>query len=333
MKVAEHAHAKRNGSLVEIIPGEDLLNQVYGKLSAAQIDDVTVNGEQVWEAMEQLCCGLQAQREALSAEAWARQVERCLHHPLRELLHQDPFTWRAFSKPKGYAGDAQLLDFIYGREEQWPVPEGTSPLGRAIFDFTTAAPACSGVRARREFIANLLDQLPEEVRRPSVLSVAAGHLREALLSAAVKRRKLGRYVALDADADSLEEVKRCYGFYGVQTVATTIRHLLTGKVQLEPFDLVYSTGLYDYVPQAVARQLTAALFRLVGPRGRLLVANFLPGIRDVGYMETYMAWSLIYRTRQEMLDMADLIPEAEVRDIRLFSEDNLNILFLQITRR
>jgi hypothetical protein len=333
MNAADRPHPERNGAHAVVAPGEDLLDQVHDKLGAAQIDDGTVDGEQVRQAMDHLCCGLQAQRESVSAEAWAEQVDCCLRHPLRERLHQDPFTWRAFTKPKGYAGDAQLLDYIYGREEQWPVPEGTSPLGRAIFDYTTAAPACAGVRARREFIANLLDDLPDEVRRPAVLSVAAGHLREVLLSSAVKRRKLGKYLALDVDTESLAEVKRCYGFYGVETVAASFRHLLTGRVDLGPFDLVYSTGLYDYVAQRAAQQLTASLFRLVRPRGRLLVANFLPGIRDVGYMETYMAWKLIYRTRHEMLDMAAHIPEAEVRDIRLFSEENLNILFLQITRR
>jgi extracellular factor (EF) 3-hydroxypalmitic acid methyl ester biosynthesis protein len=333
MNVADCPPAERNGAHVEVIASEKLLDQVYDELAAARLDGETMHGEQVWQAMDRLCCGLQTQRERMKAQAWVEQVEACLRHPLRELVHQDPFTWRAFTKPKGYAGDAQLLDYIYGREEQWPVPSGTTPLGRALFDYTTASPACAGVRARREFIANLLDQLAEEVHRPTVLSVAAGHLREALLSAAVKRRKLGKYVALDVDADSLEEVKRCYGFYGVETCTASFRRLLTGKTNLEPFDLVYSTGLYDYLAQPVAQQLTAALFHLVRPRGRLLVANFLPGIRDVGYMETYMGWNLIYRTRRDMLDVAALIPEAQVRDLRLFSEENLNILFLQVTRR
>jgi extracellular factor (EF) 3-hydroxypalmitic acid methyl ester biosynthesis protein len=333
MNVVEHPPAERNGAHAEVSASEELLDRVYERLLRAQLDGEKVKGEQVWEAMDRLCCGLQDQRERMKAEAWTVQVDACLRHPLRELVHQDPFTRRAFTKPKGYAGDAQLLDYIYGREEQWPVPAGTTPLGQALFDYTTASPACAGVRARREFIANLLDQLAEEVRRPTVLSIAAGHLREALLSAAVKRRKLGKYVALDVDAESLEEVKRCYGFYGVETFTASFRRLLTGKIDLEPFDLVYSTGLYDYVAQPVAQQLTAALFRLVRPRGRLLVANFLPGIRDIGYMETYMAWNLIYRTRRDMLDVAALIPEAEVRDVRLFSEENLNILFLQVTRR
>ena len=65
----------------------------------------------------------------------------------------------------------------------------------------------------------------------------------------------------------------------------------------------------------------------------MVIANFLPEIRDVGYMEMYMDWHLIYRNRAEMLALADPILESEVREIRLRSEDNQNIVFLELTKR
>src|SRR5438128_12228 len=75
----------------------------------------------VWEKLRDGCVGegmadllpvLQARRLRASENNWNEFVQVCLSHPLRELLHQDPFTWRAYSKPRGYAGDAELLDFI-----------------------------------------------------------------------------------------------------------------------------------------------------------------------------------------------------------------------------
>jgi extracellular factor (EF) 3-hydroxypalmitic acid methyl ester biosynthesis protein len=275
---------------------------------------------------------LQAARLKSTDEEWARFVEACLRHPLRDMLHQDPFTFRAFSKPRGYAGDAQLLDYIYGREEGWPIPEGATDLGKKVFLFTTGSNACEAVRARRAFIADLVDQI-SAANKPDILSIACGHLREALLCSTVRRRRFGRYVALDSDPSSLEEVTRCYGAFGVQTYNTTIRHLLVGRTRLEPFDLIYSTGLYDYLPLPAAQRLTTSLFQLLKPRGKLLIANFLPGILDVGYMESYMAWKLTFRTRQDMLAISETIPLARIRDIHLFAEDNQNIIFLQVTRR
>lgn len=288
---------------------------------------------QVDEGMGELIPALQAWHNKAKANEWAEFIQCCLRHPLRELLHQDPFTYRAFSKPRGYAGDAKLLDYIYGRDEGWPAPEGTTVIGRSIFEFTTSSTACEGVRARRGFVADLLDRLAEEIPRPHVLSIAAGHLREALLSAAVKRRKIGRFVALDSDLESLEEIHRCYASYGVQPVPGRIRHLVAQQAELGQFDFVYSTGLFDYLALAAAQSLTWAMFQTLRPRGRLLVANFLPGIRDVGYMESYMGWKLIFRTRQEMLELSQEIPQAEIRDIRIFAEENQNIIFLQVTKR
>ena len=300
-----------------------VLDYAYEKLQEGHVD----------EGMRELLPVLQARRLKSSEIEWSDYVEVCLRHRLRELLHQDPFTFRAFSKPRGYAGDAVLLDYIYGREEGWPIPEPSTELGKQIFQFTTASNACEAVRSRRGYVADLVDILAGKTTKPHILSVASGHLREALLCSTIKRRRFGRYVALDSDVKSLEEVARVHGPYGVETCNRTIRQLLTNRHELEPFDLIYATGLYDYLQMPVAQRLTSSLFELLRPGGRLLVANVLPGGLDGGYMESYMAWKLIFRTRQEMLAVAEEVPLADLRDIRLFVEDNQNIIFMQVTKR
>jgi hypothetical protein len=287
----------------------------------------------VTEGMNELLPGLKAQRANCGHKDWARFVEICLKHPLKNFLHEDPFTLRAFTRPRGYAGDAALLDYIYAHEEGWPAPADTSEMGRQIFQYTTASAACEGVRARRGFIAELLDRLVDHLPRPHILSIAAGHLREAALSAAVKRRKLGRFLAVDCDPQSLKEIDHCYGRFGVQTAPINIRHLLTQRQNLGMFDVVYSTGLFDYLQLPTAQRLAWVMFQMLRPRGRLVVANFLPGIPDWGYMESYMNWVLIYRTRLEMMEISAEIPQAMIRDIHVFAEENQNIIFLQITRQ
>jgi len=291
------------------------------------------NAGQAAEGMSELLPPLQSQRLNATELAWAQFRQCCLHHPLRALLHQDPFTLRAFTKPRGYAGDAPLLDFIYGREEGWPVPEGTSDLGRKIFAFTTASSSCEAVRARRGFIAHAIDNLVEEIPQAHILALAAGHLREALLCAAVKRRQFGRYVAFDSDLQSLEEARHCYGRYGIETVSGTIRQLFRQHHDLDGFDLVYSMGLLDYLSISTARRLAWAMFQMLRSRGRLLVANFLPGILDIGYMEIFMDWKLIFRNRQEMLEISRDIPQKQIKDIRIFAEENQNIIFLEVRKR
>jgi SAM-dependent methyltransferase len=175
--------------------------------------------------------------------------------------------------------------------------------------------------------------LAAEKNRPEILSVACGHLYEANLTGALKQRRVARWVALDADTDSLEEVQRWYGGYCVETVAGTVRQLLTKRLDLGQFDFIYSTGLFDYVQQPVAKRLTERLFDMLRPGGQLLIANFLSGIPGQGYMESFMDWYLIYRSHLQMLDLAMTIDQTRVKDIRLLAEDLQNILFLQVTRK
>jgi hypothetical protein len=109
--------------------------------------------------------------------------------------------------------------------------------------------------------------------------------------------------------------------------------MLSGRLDLGRFDYIYSTGLYDYLAHSTAKRLTANLFDCLRPQGRLVIANFLPGVRDVGYMEMYMDWHLVYRTRREMLALGDDIAQSRVSEIRLLAERNENVVIMEMTKR
>jgi hypothetical protein len=66
----------------------------------------------VHEAMQNLFLWLSCQRTSHRRDKgqWSAFTSDCLRHPIAALLHQDPLTWRTFHKPKGYAGDATMLD-------------------------------------------------------------------------------------------------------------------------------------------------------------------------------------------------------------------------------
>ena len=52
-------------------------------------------------------------RRRTDADRWPQFKQFCAAHQLRELLQQDPLTFRAFTKPRGYAGDAVMMDYVY----------------------------------------------------------------------------------------------------------------------------------------------------------------------------------------------------------------------------
>ncbi|MFG0262261.1 MAG: class I SAM-dependent methyltransferase, partial [Novipirellula sp. JB048] len=293
-----------------------LLDQVHEVLASPAAEAAEIEN-----AVDQLFHGLRSIRQQTPKAQWHEMIKEGRQHPLKDLLHQDPFTARAFNKPRGYAGDAVMMDYIYSREESWPNPPA-SAVGAAVFNYTTAAPASAGVRERRCYIAELLDAMARQHEGQDVLAVAAGHLREASLSTGVRRQRFARFVAMDADEKSLEEIERCYGRYGIDAVTANIRQMLSGNLDLGSFDLIYSTGLYDYLADSTAMRLTANLFECLRPGGKLVIANFLPEIRDIGYMEMFMDWHLIYRTRGQMMQLADRIVQSNLEEIRIVAEDN-----------
>lgn len=74
------------------------------------------------------------------------------------------------------------------------------------------------------------------------------------------------------------------------------------------------------------------MFDAVRPGGTLLIANFLPNIPDLGYMESLMDWHLIYRTDEEMRALTTDIAPGNIAGIDQFHDPFDNITFLRVTK-
>ena len=168
------------------------------------------------------------------------------------------------------------------------------PLGRAIFQYMGTRPSAHGVRYRRQLIADWIDRVAAR-GGSSVLALAAGHLREVACSHAVRSGKIQDFVALDQDQASLAVVSRDYAHLGIRTIEGSVRQILSGKINPGQFDFVYAAGLFDYLNTPVAATVTRLMFNMTRPGGLRLIPNFLPGVKDRGYMESFMDWHMIYR--------------------------------------
>jgi len=252
---------------------------------------------------------------------------------VRFLVHQDPLTERAFFKPRGYPGDAVLLDLIYGAEGIEPYVEATTELGQQIYRYTSSAPAARALRRRKDLLATIIDRVSDSTSDTHIMTLGCGHLREAELSAAVRQGRVDRFLAVDRDAESLRVVREKFGPFGVETAVSTVNELISIADHLGQFDLVYAAGPYDHLNRLMATRLTEALFRTTRPGGLLLVTNFLHGIRDVGYMEAFMDWQMHHRSAADMFALTSSLPEDGIADRRTFSEESGGIVFLSVRRR
>jgi extracellular factor (EF) 3-hydroxypalmitic acid methyl ester biosynthesis protein len=264
-------------------------------------------------------------------ETWPAYKHACQNHPIRHLLHQDPFTYRAFSKPRGYAGDAVMMDYIYGLGEAKRAADEATPLGRAMFSWKDTRPSVKAVCYRRRLIASLIDRVADQ-GGSRVLAIAAGHLREIALSQAVQQGKVNEFLAFDQDEASLCVASRDYGHLGVRTMPGSVRQILAGKANFGQYDFVYAAGLFDYLSAPVATALTHRMFDVIRPGGLLLIPNFLPGVRDIGYMEAFMDWRLIYRNHDDMAVLAAVLPPGAVAATEIFDDNDGAITFLLVKK-
>lgn len=193
---------------------------------------------------------LHAKRRHLQFHEWTAFISQVRRHSILQRLHRDPLTHRAYAKPRGYAGDAALLDYIYSVEDRRLEPASLDQEARDIFHYTRGAPASRAVQARRRRIAELIDATAARCPKPKILSIAAGHLCEADVSESCMAGKLGEWVALDQDRESLTVIQSEYGHLRVLPRYGTVRSVLREKVA--QFDCVYAAGLFDYLPQSTA---------------------------------------------------------------------------------
>jgi extracellular factor (EF) 3-hydroxypalmitic acid methyl ester biosynthesis protein len=280
-------------------------------------------------ALVSLASYLRTLKREQSPREWDATVEECRTHSLRKLLHQDPLTARAYARPRGYQGDAELLDMIYASDYRPFCSVPVTELGDAIFRHTIQCKAPSAVRIRRDFLATQIDEACESIPSAHILSVACGHLRETEFSDSVQSRAFGRFVGLDQDPDSLKIVTQTCGALGVEAVRGSVKTLLSGSLASNKFDFIYSAGLYDYLEERLAQRLTEKLFEMLGPRGRLLIANYLPDLEDVGYMEIYADWRLIYRDAAAMRRLTETIA-APIASVRIFPDTSQTVLYLEL---
>jgi extracellular factor (EF) 3-hydroxypalmitic acid methyl ester biosynthesis protein len=305
--------------------GRAILDQAYQEIESRQSVD---------EGMDRLVVGLRALRQSAPPRAWETFCRtECVGHPVRFLVHQDPLTGRAFFKPRGYPGDAVLLDLFYGAEGVNVYLDEATPLGRQIYHYTSNAPAGRALRRRKEILATMIDQVSETTSATRIMTLGCGHLREAELSSAVKQQRVDRFLAVDRDPDSLRVVREKFGPLGVETAESTVNELIDGADRLGTFDLVYAAGPYDHLNRLLATRLTEALFRTTRPGGVLLVTNFVHGIKDVGYMEAFMDWHVTHRNANDMFSLTSSLPVDDIADRRTFAEESGGIVFLAVRRR
>lgn len=217
---------------------------------------------------------------------------------------------RARSKPRGYAGDYELLSWIYERRLS------DNPLGRLFDRYFQDQAAPQAVRNRMTLMSEWIVTAAKErafggLRRPLKIGFVGSALgleiRDACLRLDEQERQVIHAVLVDVDPDALEFARRCLGAVlheGLVSVAATNLFRLPqrpgGVPELAGCDLLFCPGLIDYLDDSAAAEMLAALHGRLNEGGRLVVFQFAPHNPTRAYMEWFGNWYLIYRDAEQL---------------------------------
>jgi len=217
---------------------------------------------------------------------------------------------RARFKPRGYAGDYELLERICAQKCC------ADPLGQAFDAYFQRQAAPHAVRCRTQAVAAaIVAQGLTRVSLPfRVVSVGSGPAQDVYQALAVlpeSRRQSMQVVLLDLDPDALDFARRRLAPLLPQAALHCLHENLSRlpvrpkKAQLlAAADVLVCTGLFDYLDDASAVAMLRLFWQQLAPAGLMLVGNFAPHNPTRAYMEWIGNWYLIYRTRQQMIDLA-----------------------------
>ena len=137
-----------------------------------------------------------------------------------------------------------------------------------------------------------------------------------------------RFTALDQDAASIAEARATYPEYAIEGRTSSFVSLIRAKHPAAAHDLIYSAGLFDYLPDPTAVALIKAMVAHLKPGGLLSIGNFTRDSHGRGFMAGFMDWCLIYRNEDDLRRLVDAACPGVAH--RIFRDQPRNVVYLEV---
>jgi len=232
------------------------------------------------------------------------KLKKLFINKIRKLFTRKDYSEWSIKKPLGYAGDYKIIDDIYQNTPQ------TIGFNRLFDNYYQTSSIAVGVRNRKEDFKKIINNFVKKnkKKRNRILNLACGPCRDILelLSYDMIDVKNIEFDCIDNDEHALEYAKTLLKAYtNINFIRENILRLaavknITTKIK-HKYDIIYSTGLFDYLPDKIAMKLIENMRILLKHKGMLVISTVRNKYSNpsVHYMEWAGDWNLIYRDDDE----------------------------------
>jgi len=262
--------------------------------------------------------------DALSFELWEKynrgDVKECdlsrIRQALGDVLSPKTMHGFAYTKPRGYAGDFEMIDRIYQR---WMAAE---PDLARWDQYWHQHPTSSAIINRKKYFIKLLKMMFDS--EGAVLNLGSGPGRDVAEYCQATPDRSTTIHCVDQDEEALTYAKQLCSEY-TQRIGFEKANIIRYRPSQNTYDLVWAAGLFDYFNDDLFIRMAQRLHQALKPGGRMVIGNVSPNHRGLGWMLIY-EWDLYYRSSEELLILANKIcngagkywVESEPNNINLF---------------
>ena len=268
-------------------------------------------------------------RETLPTELWKEVLLSWSQiQDWRYFLCQDPYTRWGYMKPRGFQGDARLMDFASRHPSVRSDLNRAGTLGRKLYEVTTASPLYTALYVKaRQFAKHLNEFAEKTAAHPGKLKIASfgcGHGRELEHLDLETLRSIEWFHAIDTDSCALEKIKKYGECFTLETIQEDVLHFQ--PQDSVNYDFAYATGALDHLSLRESEFLFRRMLESVRPGGEILIANMDAAIENLAYAEAVMDWWPHTKTGGDMQRIAGGLEGGLAQNVHRYSQDGVHYL-------
>jgi SAM-dependent methyltransferase len=215
-----------------------------------------------------------------------------------------------------YPGDFVTLEGVYRNS---PMSTGIGYFLDLYFMRTTLAVA---VRQRKEMMRDILKEEIQKRQSPAILNIACGSCREMVEIAHEIEKANATLICVDIDPKALDFSASRFAHSKLPQSQIQFRkynamRMIKAERNLKEFgpqDIVYSTGLFDYLEENTLARLLEALYIMLKPGGTL-ITSFKDKMRYTLFPYHWLVnWASFFQRTEEdirrIFDSANIPPSS-----------------------
>lgn len=229
--------------------------------------------------------------------------------------------YHTYTKPRGYAGDYELIAKLYSKSIS------TNPKETKWDLFYHSVSATQAVRNRKLILEQELLKYKDE--KIKILVLGCGPSEDVFNFLSNHKHDHLHLDLLDMDADAISYSKAINQSFSKQ-ISFINANILRYSFD-KTYDLIYASGLFDYFNDRVFQHILKKIFPQLNEKGKILIGNFAENNPSRFVMEKMADWVLHHRSPESLKNLA-LSVQPNLSNIDVYSDSTGINLFLEIQK-